>query len=77
MAADTQYIALDVIYRLNGKSYERGDYVTGLTSDQETMLLEKGAIAIDGGDVIPTGLFGGDIPYIAEIKTQLDHLATH
>jgi hypothetical protein len=47
MAQKTKYIAQKAIVRLNGKSYEPGDTITGLKSDQEKRLKDLKAIATE------------------------------
>lgn len=44
MAKTTKYEATKTIVNLNGKRYEVGETVTGLTSDQEQRLSDLGAI---------------------------------
>lgn len=44
MAKTTKYKALKKIIRLNGKNYEVGSTVTGLSNDQEQRLTDLAAI---------------------------------
>lgn len=62
MAKTTKYIAQNPIVRLNGKNYEVGATVTGLTAEQETRLQELGAIKSEGeSEVEPTDSKGESV----------------
>jgi Zinc carboxypeptidase len=73
VALDTIYIAQYIIVRLNGKNYEEGDEVTGLSPEQETFLLEKGIIALpEDSEDEPTGVPGENMAYVTAIYDAMD-----